>query len=495
MLPAFLSVSCRLMSSSSSYLPKGASSPSSSSASLSASTPPPRRPRPTRRRIDTLSPAPKQTHKTEDDPQPIDAEEDTKPSKPVFLAPFTEKEREKFRGSLLDWYARNHRALPWRTTPLRAASLPLPPQHHPGTSPYGVWVSEVMLQQTQVATVISYFNAWMKKFPTVADLANAELEEVNALWAGLGYYRRAALLHAGAKTVMKKHAGVLPSDVDGLRDINGVGEYTAGAIASIAFGRRVPAVDGNVIRVVTRLRAAGGEVRSARAVKALSGFAGELVDLEAAGDFNQAMMELGATVCTPKAPRCGECPVRKLCKGYSDGVAEGIKGEEYVLQFPEKAVKTKSRDENLATVVLHHAGLPARYMITKRPETGLLPGLWEFPSVVFDEEDDHRTTTERFLKKLLGLKTVPSSKTVGEVRHIFSHINQQIFVSHALLPPRDVEDLKESLSGNERMRWVSEDEFHEMGVSTQMKKVMKLFKEKTTKGRNETLDGYVDRKG
>jgi A/G-specific adenine glycosylase len=180
-------------------------------------------------------------------------------------------------------------------------------------SPYGTWVSEVMLQQTRVETVVSYWTRWMARFPTVAALAAASPDTVNALWTGLGYYRRARFLHDGAKQVLSEFGGNLPGVVSELEKIKGIGKYTAGAIASIAFKQRVPVVDGNVIRVMFRLRALLADPKHAAALKHLWGVTATLVDPDEPGAFNQALMELGATICTPKSPRCADCPVAELC--------------------------------------------------------------------------------------------------------------------------------------------------------------------------------------
>jgi A/G-specific adenine glycosylase len=199
------------------------------------------------------------------------------------------------RRSLLAWYRREARDLPWRRT----------------ADPYAIWVSEIMLQQTRVDVAKPYFQRWMARFPTVHALAAAKEEAVLQAWSGLGYYRRARNLHAAARRIA---ADGMPSDAASLRELPGVGAYTAGAIASIAFGERVPAVDGNVVRVLARLHAWTGSASSPRLTKQVQAAAERLVPARGAGDWNQALMDLGATVCTPKAPRCDSCPVARLCK-------------------------------------------------------------------------------------------------------------------------------------------------------------------------------------
>ena len=266
---------------------------------------------------------------------------------------FSDSEIAGVRESLVEWYRVHRRRLPWRGDPppyaagggkaITAASSSSasassyaapshaapsqdavshyscsgsPPLQAPGgsVSPYATWVSEIMLQQTRVDTVVKYFTRWMDKFPTVEHLAAAPAEEVNAAWAGLGYYRRSRFLHDGARVVVKDHAGRLPSTVKGLCGIPGIGPYTAGAVASIAFGRQAPIVDGNVIRVLSRLRAVAASPKSSALVKLSWELAAALVaEAAAPGDLNQALMELGATVCTPSNPQCGACPVKTHC--------------------------------------------------------------------------------------------------------------------------------------------------------------------------------------
>ncbi|XP_030878824.1 adenine DNA glycosylase isoform X3 [Leptonychotes weddellii] len=211
-----------------------------------------------------------------------------------------------FRENLLSWYDREKRDLPWRRRAEGEVDL--------DRRAYAVWVSEVMLQQTQVATVINYYTRWMQKWPTLQDLASASLEEVNQLWAGLGYYSRGRRLQEGARKVVEELGGHMPRTAETLQQLlPGVGRYTAGAIASIAFGQATGVVDGNVVRVLCRVRAIGADPRSALVSQLLWSLAQQLVDPARPGDWNQAAMELGATVCTPQHPRCSQCPVQSLC--------------------------------------------------------------------------------------------------------------------------------------------------------------------------------------
>lgn len=259
----------------------------------------------------------------------------------------------RFKERLLAWYAAARRDLPWRRT----------------RDPYRVWISETMLQQTRVETVLPYYERFLRELPTVGALAEAPEEKVLSLWSGLGYYRRARMLHAAAKQVAADHDGVVPGDALGLRALPGVGAYTAGAIASIAFGRHAALVDGNVARVLARLFAIEEDVAGgARAT--LWGLAETLVSHPTGepGDFNQSLMELGATVCVPRSPRCDACPVRAQCGGQAAGIAA---------ELPRKKAKRAPVPVERTALVL--ASKTHLLMARRRPEV-LFGGLWEPPA-------------------------------------------------------------------------------------------------------------------
>ena len=220
------------------------------------------------------------------------------------------------RSDLLAWYDAGHRSLPWRLESPPGVAAPSSSERA-----YAVWVSEVMLQQTQVERVKEYYRKWMARWPTVSHLARASLDEVREQWQGLGYYRRARFLLEAAQSLVAEHDGVLPTDVAGWRKVKGVGEYTAGAIASIGYNRRAAAVDGNVVRVFTRLRAIGDDPALTATSKRLWTLADALVSPERPGDFNQALMELGATVCTPQSPACDACPLAAHCLALAEATA------------------------------------------------------------------------------------------------------------------------------------------------------------------------------
>jgi A/G-specific adenine glycosylase len=257
---------------------------------------------------------------------------------------------EPLQRALVDWYRAGHRDLPWRRT----------------RDPYAIWVSEIMLQQTRVETVTPYFERWMARFPSVRALAAAPLDEVLAAWAGLGYYARARHLHAAAREVAARYDGRVPSEPEAVRALPGVGRYTAGAILSLAFGRAEPILDGNVTRVLARLEALDDQ--PAALAPRLWRRAAQLVPADAAADFNQALMELGATVCTPRAPRCPDCPLASRCAARRSG-----RPEAFPRARPKRAVPTV----RAATVLLEREG---RVLLVRRPPAGLWGGLWEPPT-------------------------------------------------------------------------------------------------------------------
>lgn len=300
---------------------------------------------------------------------------------------------QAFRHALLDHYDRTRRALPWRSD----------------RTPYRVMVSEFMLQQTRVETVIPYYERWLRRFPGWEAMADAGEDEVLRAWTGLGYYRRARNLHRAARVVRERYGGELPEDPEALRRLPGVGEYTSGAVASIAFGRAVPAVDGNVKRVLCRLF----DLEAPTAAR-LREEAAALVDPDRPGDFNEAMMELGATVCTPRAPGCGDCPVRGWCRARVAGT---------VTERPARRPRRKvPRVEYVAVVVVGGDGI----LLRKRPDSGLLAGMWEFPSAELagDEKPRHDGIATAAARQLedLGVPARPTTP-LHPVRHAFTHLH------------------------------------------------------------------------
>lgn len=290
---------------------------------------------------------------------------------------------------LLNWYDRNRRILPWREEP----------------TAYRVWVSEIMLQQTRVEAVKPYFERFMKSLPDVAALAAAEEETLLKLWEGLGYYNRVRNLNKAAIQVVEQHGGELPADYEALLKLSGIGSYTAGAISSIAYGLKYPAVDGNVLRVLSRIRMDERLISDAKVKTAVETELVEAMPVDRPGDFNQAMMELGATVCVPNgAPHCEACPVAEICMAHGTGTE---------LEYPKKASAKKRTIEEKTILVIRDA---ENTVVRKRPAKGLLAGMYEFPSL------NGYCTAEEVVEYLTksGLKTV-RIQPLEDARHIFSH--------------------------------------------------------------------------
>lgn len=295
------------------------------------------------------------------------------------------------RSSLLEWFDRVKRPLPWRGT----------------RDPYRVWLSEVMLQQTRVETVTRYWARFLERFPTVDALARATEQEVLKAWEGLGYYRRARAFHQAAKQVVERHGGVVPSDEKDFRALPGVGDYTAGAVLSIAFGKPIPAVDGNVTRVLCRLFHIEEDPSRPQVASRIRAIAASLVHRRRAGDWTQALMELGATVCLPHEPRCLLCPVSRHCKARAAGTAS---------RLPTRAPRRKPHEWEHACVVVRRRG---RILLVRRPEEGLLAGLWELPSGDVDGESLDRAVP-RILAQTTGLSAT-YDRELGRVDHAFTH--------------------------------------------------------------------------
>ncbi len=250
------------------------------------------------------------------------------------------------------WYALSKRDLPWRRT----------------RDPYRIWVSEIMLQQTQVATVIPYYKRWLKIFPSLSAFAKAPLSKALRYWAGLGYYRRARMFHEAARRVMKEFKGRVPQTAEALRKLPGIGRYTAGAVASIAFGEKTPVLDGNVIRILTRIFAVPQSIDRPATLERLWKISAALLPDKSPGDLNQALMELGATVCFPLNPQCGRCPVKKICFAHR---------KRREISFPVRSSKNKYEKLQMAALVVRNA--KKEVWLEKRVEHTRWGGLWMFP--------------------------------------------------------------------------------------------------------------------
>ncbi|MDY3617450.1 A/G-specific adenine glycosylase [Agathobaculum sp.] len=291
---------------------------------------------------------------------------------------------------LLSWYDAGHRDLPWRAEP----------------TPYRVWVSEIMLQQTRVEAVRGYFSRWMKALPTVHALAEAPEDVYLKLWEGLGYYSRVRNLHRAAVELCERFGGELPADYDALLKLPGIGEYTAGAVASIAFGLPVPAVDGNVLRVAARVTDDRTPITDPKYKKAVRGQLAAVMPGDRPGDLNQALMELGATVCVPNgAPKCSECPLTHLCASFHHGTTGLVP-----VRSPKKARRIERR-----TVLLVRCG--SLVALNKRPADGLLGGLWELPSL----EGHLPPGKTRQLLESRGWQ-IQKLLSLRPAKHIFTHV-------------------------------------------------------------------------
>jgi A/G-specific adenine glycosylase len=342
----------------------------------------------------------------------------------------------RLSSKLLTWYRANQRSLPWRGTPAASA--------------YAVWVSEIMLQQTRVEAVIPYFQKWMRLFPTLQSLAEASEHDVLNAWEGLGYYSRARNLHKAARIVVEQHNGEIPRDLDELRKLPGIGRYTLGAIASIAFGMDAPALDGNIKRVYARIFDVAMPVDSPAGEKLLWDLAEQNLPRGHAGDYNQALMDLGATICVPRNPRCLICPVMMLCLARQNGTQD---------QRPVKSPKKEVPHYIHAAAVVLERG---RVLLSQRPSQGLLGGMWEFPNGRVD--GDPAKELPKTLKTAYGLRlrllhtAHPSSREristsrprgerlpLGIVEHGYSHFHVTVHVFPCELL---------SEAGGTNLRWV-----------------------------------------
>jgi len=338
---------------------------------------------------------------------------------------------------LLAWYGREGRELPWRQT----------------RDPYHIWLSEIMLQQTTVAAVIPYYQAFLQRFPDVATLAAAPVEAVIEQWAGLGYYRRARNLHAAARMVVERFAGRFPAELQQLQELPGIGRSTAGAILSIAFDTAAPILDGNVRRVLCRLCALQLPARSTAAEKLLWSWAEILTPVDRPNDYAQAIMDLGATVCLPRGPLCGVCPLAGLCLANARGLEE-----ELPLSAPKKAIPT------VRQVVLAICS-DGRYLVLRRPLDGMLGGLWEFPTAQILEGESPLGAAARLATEQGGRLC---GEAVGEGRHVYSHFRLESVLFAA-------EGVPERTAEGQESRLVSRAELEALPLHGAHKKLVPLL--------------------
>ncbi len=302
------------------------------------------------------------------------------------------KENQRTRNLLIQWYSRHHRQLPWRET----------------DDPYRIWVSEVMLQQTQIKTVLPYYQNFLRDFPDVKALANRNLQKVLKAWEGLGYYARARNMHRAAKVILEQHAGKFPDSWETLRELPGVGDYIAAAVLSIAFNQPYAVVDGNVKRVLSRFYEISEPVNKSSSYKTFKKAADGLLDHRFPGIFNQALMELGATVCKPKNPDCNHCPVRSRCRANQT---------DRVGQFPKRIKTPKTPLYNIAVGVVYKNN---HMLITRRKPEGLLGGLWEFPGGKVGKHESPEQACAREIKEEVNL-SVAVTGHIAQVKHAYTH--------------------------------------------------------------------------
>ena len=338
----------------------------------------------------------------------------------------------EIRRSLIRWYRQNGRDLPWRNT----------------SDPYRIWVSEILLQQTRVETVIPYYKTFLDRFPTVQSLAMASQDDVLKTWENLGYYSRARNLHRAARIVQENLSGEIPRSRDALRKLPGVGAYTAGAIASIAFGEPVPAVDGNARRVLARLFSVRTALNRPSTIRRLETIAGRLVLGSDPGAFNQGLMDLAGAFCTPRKPACSRCPLQKHCRSLRQGLQETI---------PAKVEKKKTPDRQAAAAFLRDR--KNRLLVVRRPEKGLLCGLWKLPGGFLHEGEPLENGLVRTVEEEIGV-TIDPRRLIGTVRHSYTHFRLILRVFDARIVPRKPRPL---LCGD--LRWADPDALRSLAFS------------------------------
>lgn len=341
---------------------------------------------------------------------------------------------------LLTWWDAGHADLPWRRT----------------RDPYHIWVSEIMLQQTQVATVIPYYERWIARFPTVESLAAAPLDDVLKMWEGLGYYSRARNLHTAAQTVVDELDGQIPRTVKGLLELKGIGRYTAGAIASIAFDQPAPVLDGNVIRVLSRLTDLPDDTTQTATKNKLWELATELVPNTRAGDYNQALMELGQRVCRPSDPTCHTCPIASDCLARTRGTQ---------LERPVRPPRKRTPHHDMVAGIIYRED--GRFLIVQRPLDGLLGGLWGFPNGRSTVGESYRVALARVCREDYGLEVMPEVP-LPKVKHAYTHFR-------ITLHPLRASYLSGELPSAVNFAWVTLSEIDVFAFAMTDRKIIRLL--------------------
>jgi len=331
-------------------------------------------------------------------------------------------EPSSYTPTLLNWYEENARQLPWRGL----------------TDAYAIWISEVMLQQTRVETVVPYFKRWMARFPDIHAQAQAPLSDVLQAWEGLGYYSRARNLHQAAQIIVEQYNGELPHSAAELQKLPGIGRYTAAAIASITFGQDEPTLDGNIRRVLSRLFDVRAEARSAQGEQLLWQLAEEHAPPGQVAQYNQALMDLGATLCTPRHPQCERCPVSDFCQARAQGVQE---------QRPVKKRRKPIPHHTVAAAIIQQNGA---VLIAQRPPGGLLGGLWEFPGGKQESQETLDNCLRREIREELGI-SIHIGKPFGSYQHAYSHFRVTLHAYLCTLPDGTEPQRREHTD----LRWVT----------------------------------------
>lgn len=345
-------------------------------------------------------------------------------------------------SELLHWYDANARVLPWRSAP----------------SPYKVWVSEIMLQQTRVEAVLPYFNRFLDRFPDIQSLASSDQQDVLLLWEGLGYYSRARNLHKAAKVIVQKHEGELPSSSQALLKLPGIGKYTAAAISSIAFGEAIAAVDGNIKRVYARVLGTAEPLGSSVFEKTINSFAQVVLPKERPGDFTQALMDLGSAICVPKNPKCELCPISTHCQAFTLNMQD---------QLPVIAPKAATPHYDVCVAAIIEGG---RVLLMQRAQSGLLAGLWEFPGGKKQEGDtDLEACLRREIEGKYGIKLAELA-LLGVFKHAYTHFRITV---HAW---RSEPDINQMAALNDNLHWIKLDEL----ANYPMGKVARMIARKIT---------------
>ena len=365
-----------------------------------------------------------------------------------IMIPTIEKINIKaFQKDLVDWFLEEQRELPWREN----------------KDPYRVWVSEIMLQQTRVDTVIPYFNRFVDWFPTLEDFAEADEEKVLKAWEGLGYYSRVRNLHSAVQEVKATYNGIVPDSPEEISKLKGVGPYTAGAILSIAYGKPEPAVDGNVMRVLSRILMIYEDIAKPKTRKTFEAAVRKLIDHSHTSEFNQALMELGALICTPGKPSCLLCPVQNHCLAFEAGVQS---------ELPVKVQKKKSRDVPIVSAILTNE--KGEFLIHKRASEGLLANLWEYPNFEIHTTLQHKR--EYFITRFqesYGSKPELIDSLV-KIEHVFSHLVWKMDAYTGMVK----EPISEDLLMENQLRWVSKTEMEAYAFPVSHQKMMKAYNER-----------------